>query len=108
MSAGDQATAPPGVVEAGPRPVTAGFVTLYALSYAGGALLFLGPLLVSLALKVNDLVGLEAAPRNLALVTGLAPLVLGATQDSWTALFFVAAGCAVAGALAIVPVRRVR
>lgn len=71
MSAGEQATAPSGVVGAGPRPVTAGFVTLYALSYAGGALLFLGPLLVSLALKVNDLVGLEAAPRNLALVTGV-------------------------------------
>ena len=29
------------------------FVSLYALSYAGGSLLFLGPLLVSLALKVN-------------------------------------------------------
>jgi MFS family permease len=52
-------------------PVGWGFVTLYALSYTGGSLLFLAPLLVSLALKVNDLVGIDAAPRNLALVTGV-------------------------------------
>jgi MFS family permease len=51
------------------------FITLYALSYAGGALLFLAPLLVSLALKVNALVGLENAPRNLALVTGVGSLL---------------------------------
>src|SRR6187200_1480114 len=51
-----------------------GFVTLYALSYTGGSLLFLAPLLVSLALKVNDLVGIEAAPRNLAMVTGIGSL----------------------------------
>ena len=51
------------------------FVSLYALSYAGGALLFLAPLLVSLALKVNHLVGLQDAPRNLALVTGAGSLL---------------------------------
>jgi len=51
------------------------FVTLYALSYAGGSLLFLGPLLVSLALKVNDLVGIDKAPENLALVTGVGSLL---------------------------------
>lgn len=50
------------------------FVTLYALSYTGGSLLFLAPLLVSLALKVNDLVGIEAAPRHLAMVTGIGSL----------------------------------
>ncbi len=38
---------------AGPGPAGRGFVSLYALSYAGGALVFLAPLLVSLALKVN-------------------------------------------------------
>ena len=54
----------------GPR-----FITLYALSYAGGSLLFLGPLLVSLALKVNDLVGIDDAPQNLALVTGVGSLL---------------------------------
>ena len=51
------------------------FITLYALSYAGGSLLFLGPLLVSLALKVNDLVGIADAPKNLSLVTGVGSLL---------------------------------
>jgi MFS family permease len=50
------------------------FISLYALSYAGGSLLFLGPLLVSLALKVNHLVGIADAPKNLALVTGVGSL----------------------------------
>ncbi len=45
------------------RRVGWGFISLYALSYAGGALLFLAPLLVSLALKVNDLVGITT-PRG--------------------------------------------
>jgi len=54
----------------GPR-----FITLYALSYAGGSLLFLGPLLVSLALKINNLVGIDDAPKNLALVTGVGSLL---------------------------------
>ena len=61
-----------------PQPATRvgwGFIALYALSYTGGSLLFLAPLLVSLALKVNDLVGIEAAPRNLALVTGVGSLL---------------------------------
>lgn len=52
-----------------------GFVTLYALSYTGGALVFLAPLLVSLALKVNDLVGIDAAPGALAMVTGTGSLL---------------------------------
>ena len=52
-----------------------GFIALYAVSYTGGSLLFLAPLLVSLALKVNDLVGIDAAPRNLALVTGIGSLL---------------------------------
>jgi MFS family permease len=58
----------------GPR-VGWGFIALYTLSYTGGSLLFLAPLLVSLALKVNDLVGIDAAPRNLALVTGVGSLL---------------------------------
>lgn len=57
------------------RPVGPAFVTAYALSYAGGSLLFLAPLLVTLALKVNDLVGLDDAPRSLALVTGVGSLL---------------------------------
>jgi MFS family permease len=59
----------------GPPLVRPRFVALYALSFAGGSLLFLGPLLVSLALKVNDLVGIDAAPKSLALVTGAGSLL---------------------------------
>src|SRR5690349_18884015 len=47
-----------------------GFVVLYTLSYLGTSLLFIAPLAVTLALKVNDLVGKDAAPASLALVAG--------------------------------------
>ena len=46
------------------------FLVLYSLAYLGSCLVFLAPLLVSLALKVNSLVGLERAPASLALVAG--------------------------------------
>ncbi len=60
-----------------------GFITLYALSYTGGSLVFLAPLLVSLALKVNDVVGIDAAPGNLAMVTGIGSLLaIAATHSS--------------------------
>jgi MFS family permease len=52
-----------------------GFVTLYGLSFTGNALLFIAPLLVTLALKVSDLVGINQAPKNLALVTGTGSLL---------------------------------
>jgi MFS family permease len=52
-----------------------GFISLYALAYSSTSLVFLAPLLVSLALKVNTLVGIEQAPRNLALVTGIGSLL---------------------------------
>jgi MFS family permease len=58
-----------------PNGVGWSFIALYAVSYTGGSLLFLAPLLVSLALKVNGLVGIEAAPRSLALVTGVGSLL---------------------------------
>jgi MFS family permease len=45
------------------------------LAYTGTSLLFLAPLLVSLALKVNDLVGIDAAPNRLALVTSVGSLL---------------------------------
>jgi MFS family permease len=51
------------------------FVTLYTLAYMGTSLVFLAPLLVSLALKVNSLVGIERAPNSLALVTGIGSLL---------------------------------
>jgi MFS family permease len=48
---------------------------MYALAYIGTVLLFLAPLLVSLALKVNSLVGIERAPNSLALVAGVGALL---------------------------------
>ena len=51
-------------------PVSRRFVVLYALAYIGTILLFLAPLLVSLSLKINALVGTEQAPTSLSLVAG--------------------------------------
>lgn len=51
-------------------PVSRRFVLLYALAYVGTILLFLAPLLVSLSLKVNALVGTDRAPTSLSLVAG--------------------------------------
>ncbi len=55
---------------AGQPPVSGRFVVLYALAYIGTILLFLAPLLVSLSLKINALVGTEQAPNSLSLVAG--------------------------------------
>jgi MFS family permease len=52
-----------------------GFISLYTLAYISTSLLFLAPLLVTLALKVNSLVGIEQAPSSLALVTGTGALL---------------------------------
>jgi MFS family permease len=52
-----------------------GFIALYTLSYIGTTLLFLAPALVTLALKVEALVGIQRAPASLALVTGVGALV---------------------------------
>ena len=52
-----------------------GFVALYALAFAGTCLVLVAPLLVTLALRVNSLVGIEQAPNSLALVTGIGALV---------------------------------
>ena len=41
-----------------------GFIALYALALMGTSLLFLAPLLVTLALKINSLVGIEQAPSS--------------------------------------------
>jgi MFS family permease len=57
------------------RRVGWGFIALYALALMGTSLLFLAPLLVTLALKVNSLVGIEEAPSSLGLVTGIAALL---------------------------------
>ena len=60
-----------GSVPAEPPRVGWSFIGLYMLAYTGTSLLFLAPLLVSLALKVNDLVGIHAAPGRLALITSV-------------------------------------
>jgi MFS family permease len=52
-----------------------GFIALYTLAFISTSLLFLAPLLVTLALKVNSLVGIEQAPSSLAVVTGIAALL---------------------------------
>src|ERR1700756_2865497 len=52
-----------------------GFISLYLLAYISTSLMFIAPLLVTLALKVNSLVGIERAPDSLALVAGIAALL---------------------------------
>jgi MFS family permease len=47
------------------------FVVLYTLAYMSTCLVLLAPLLVTLALKVNSIVGLDRAPNSLALVAGI-------------------------------------
>jgi MFS family permease len=64
-------TPPLGATPPMARRVGWGFISLYALAYIGTILVFLAPLLVSLALKINSLVGIEQAPNSLALVTGI-------------------------------------
>jgi MFS family permease len=51
------------------------FVSLYTLAYMGTVLVLLAPLLVTLALKVNSLVGIGQAPQSLGLVTGIGGLL---------------------------------
>jgi MFS family permease len=55
--------------------VSWGFIASYAAAYMGAVLLFLAPLLVSLSLKVNSLVGIHRAPNSLAVVAGTGALL---------------------------------
>lgn len=59
----------------GLEAVGPGFVARYALAYMSTCLLFLAPALVSLALKINSLVGIDRAPNSLALVASVGALV---------------------------------
>jgi MFS family permease len=59
----------------GAQRVGWGFISLYTLAYMSTSLLFLAPVLVTLALKVNSLVGIKQAPGSLALVAGTGALV---------------------------------
>ena len=51
------------------------FITLYTLAYLSTSLVFIAPLLVTLALKVNSLVGIEQAPKSLGLIAGVGSLL---------------------------------
>ncbi len=51
-----------------------GFISLYTLAFMSTSLLFLPPLLVTLPLKINALVGMKQAPNSLALVAGIGAL----------------------------------
>jgi MFS family permease len=52
-----------------------GFISLYTLAFTSTSLVLIAPLLVTLALKVNSLVGTERAPNNLSLVVGVGAFV---------------------------------
>jgi MFS family permease len=52
-----------------------GFISLYTLAYMSTNLLFLAPVLVTLALKVDSLVGNQRAPASLALVAAVGALL---------------------------------
>ena len=58
-----------------PHRVGWGFIALYTLAFMSTTLVLIAPLLVTLALKVNSLVGIEQAPNSLALVTGIGALL---------------------------------
>jgi MFS family permease len=51
------------------------FISLYTLAYMSTCLVFIAPALVTLALKVNSIEGIQQAPDSLALVTGIGALV---------------------------------
>jgi MFS family permease len=51
------------------------FISLYTVAYMSTCLVFIAPALVTLALKVNSIEGIEQAPDSLALVTGIGALV---------------------------------
>jgi MFS family permease len=52
-----------------------GFISLYTLAFISTSLVFIAPLLVTLALKVNSLVGINQAPGSLSLVAGIGALL---------------------------------
>ena len=52
-----------------------GFMSLFTLAFIGTNLVFQAPLLVTLPLKVNALVGIDQAPNSLALVASIGALL---------------------------------
>jgi MFS family permease len=98
---------------------TAGSPAGYLLGMAISGLGFGMYMAVDLALVVDVLPDTESSAKDLgvlniagalpfALAPALAPAILALTANSYTALYLVAGGCAAAGAVAIMPVRRAR
>ena len=58
-----------------PHHVGWGFIALYTSAFMSSCLMLIAPLLVTLALKVNSLVGTDRAPASLALVAGVGSLL---------------------------------
>jgi MFS family permease len=57
------------------RPVSWTFIALYAAAYLATSLVFIAPLLVTLALKIDSLVDADRAASNLSLVAATGSLV---------------------------------
>jgi MFS family permease len=94
-------------------------VTGYLVGMAVGGVGFGMYVAVDLALVVDVLPDSASAAKDLgvlniagalpfALAPAVAPAVLGASGGSYPALYAVAAGCAFLGAIAVLPIRRVR
>jgi MFS family permease len=58
-----------------PRTVGPSFVARYTAAYLGTCLVLIAPVSITLALKINALVGIDRAPGALALVVGVGSLV---------------------------------
>ena len=98
---------------------TAGGPGGYLVGMAVGGLGFGMYMAVDLALVVDVLPAGESSAKDLgvlniagalpfALAPAVAPAILALSGDSYPVLYLVAAGCALGGAFAILPVRRVR
>jgi MFS family permease len=63
------------LIAAADRRVGWGWIARFTLAFIGTNLLFLAPLLVTLPLRVNALVGIDQAPNSLALVASVGALL---------------------------------
>jgi MFS family permease len=75
MGGREGSNAPPDVDRHPAARVGKVFIAAYAAAYLATSLVFIAPLLVTLALKVNLLVGTERAPNSLSLIAGVGSLV---------------------------------
>lgn len=70
-----RASAGPAMLATRETAVSPTFISLYTLAYISTSLLFMAPLLVTLALKLNSLVGADRAPDQLSLVASVGAFV---------------------------------